>query len=130
MIRPLMIVSGTVEALFGLFLLITPNLVAGQFLEGGASSDEMFLARGFGSALLALGGAALLARNHLNTPGGLPIVYGLTAYNLLGAVILAWAAATGLGGAMMLSAAVYHALMGAALVYAINAELGPWLKQG
>lgn len=130
MLKTLMIVSGTVETLFGLVLLVTPNLVAGQFFESGATADEQFLARGFGSALLALGGAALLARNHLTTPGGLPVVYGLTAYNLLGAVLLAWAAATGIGGVMVLTAAVYHALMGAALVYAINAELGPWMRQG
>ena len=130
MIRTLMIVSGAVEALVGLLCLVAAVTAIEILFGGEATQAAQFMTRLFGAAALGLGGAALLARNHLRTPGGLPIVYGLTAYNLLGAVLLAWAAAMGLGGTLLLLAAVYHALMGAALVYAINAELGPWLKQG
>jgi hypothetical protein len=130
MIRPLMIVSGVVEALVGLLCLVAAGLVIDLFFGGGGSPAALFLARLFGAAALGLGGAALIARNYYKNPGGLAIVYGLTAYNLLAAVLLAWAAATGLGGTVLLIAAVFHALMGAALSYAINAELGPWLKQG
>jgi len=130
MIRTLMIVSGAVEALVGLLCLVAAVTAIEILFGGEATQAAQFMTRLFGAAALGLGVAALLARNHLRTPGGLPIVYGLTAYNLLGAVLLAWAAAMGLGGTLLLLAAVYHALMGAALVYAINAELGPWLKQG
>ena len=130
MIRTLMIVSGAVEALVGLLCLVAAVTAIEILFGGEATQAAQFMTRLFGAAALGLGVAALLARNHLRTPGGLPIVYGLTAYNLLGAVLLAWAAAMGLGGTLLLITAVYHALMGAALVYAINAELGPWLKQG
>lgn len=125
MIRTLMIVSGAVEALVGLMCLVAAVAAIELLFGGEASQAAQFMTRLFGAAALALGVAALLARNHLKTPGGLPIVYGLTAYNLLGAVLLVWAAANGLGGTLLLLAAVYHALMGAALVYAIKAELGP-----
>ena len=130
MIRTLMIVSGVGEALVGLLCLVAAVAAIEILFGADATQAAQFMTRLFGVAALGLGIAALLARNHLKTPGGLPIVYGLTAYNLLGAVLLTWAAAMGLGGTLLLLAAVYHALMGGALVYAINAELGPWLKQG
>lgn len=130
MLRPLMIASGVVEALVGLLCLAASVAAIELLFGGGASQAAQFMTRLFGAAALALGIAALLGRNHFGTPGGVAIVYGLTAYNLLGAVVLAWAAAASQGGMLLLLAAVYHASMGAALVYAINAELGPWLKQG
>lgn len=128
MLKTLIVVSAIVEALFGLLCLVAPNLVIELFFGAGATPAALFLARLLGAAVLTFGIAALLARNHLKSPSGVAIVYGLTAYNLLAAVLLAWAAALGLGGAITLLAAVFHSLMGAALVYAINAELGSRLK--
>jgi hypothetical protein len=130
MLRTLMIVAGIVEVLVGLPALITAATTIQMLFGGEGGTAAEFMTRLFGAAVLALGIAALIARNHLKTPGGLAIVYGLTTYILLGAVLLAWAGALGLGGTLLLIGAVYHALMGAALVYVINAELGPWMRQG
>ncbi|MBM3544569.1 MAG: hypothetical protein FJX44_08725 [Alphaproteobacteria bacterium] len=130
MLRTLMIVAGIVEILVGLPALVTAATSIEMFFGGGGGEAAEFMTRLFGAAALALGIAALLARNHLKPQGGIAIVYGLTTYILLGAVLLAWAGALGLGGTLLLMGAVYHALMGAALVYAINSELGPWVRQG
>ena len=75
MLRVLMIVSGAVEALFGLSALIGPDmLIASLGTEPNAAS--IFLARILGAATLGLGTAALLARNNLDGKGGLAAAYG------------------------------------------------------
>ena len=119
MLRFLIIVSGAVEVAFGLSALVVPNVVIDILFGTGADATAIALTRVLGAATLALGAAALLARNDLRSTGGLSVAYCLTAYNLLAAVLLAWAAATGLGGTALLVAASFHALMGAALTYAL-----------
>ena len=84
MLRLLMIVSGGFEAAFGASALIVPDMLIGALgTEAGASA--VFFARVLGAATLALGTAALLARDQLATKGGLAAAYGLALYNVLAA---------------------------------------------
>lgn len=119
MLRWLMIVSGSFEAVFGLSaLLATSALVAG--LGVGADASAVFLARVLGAATLGLGIAALLARNELHSSGGLAAAYGLALYNLFTAcVILGTAAMTGLGGTALWGVGLVHALIAMLFVYAL-----------
>jgi hypothetical protein len=117
MLRLLMIVSGGFEALFGLSALIAPTMLLGAL---GMDSDiaGMFLVRVFGTATLGLGMAALLARDQMESKGGLAIAYGLSLYNVLAACLILWTA-TSLGGATLWSTGLIHALIGALFVVAL-----------
>ena len=119
MLRLLMMVSGGFEAVFGASaILVTPMVIGALGTETNAST--IFLARVLGAATLALGIAALLSRDQLETKGGLAAAYGLTLYNLLAAGLILWtAAAAGLGGAALWGAGLFHALMGVLFVYAL-----------
>ncbi len=70
---------------------------------------------------LGLAVAALLARNDLDSKGGLAAAYGLGLYNVLAACLILWtAAAGGIGGAAALwGAGLIHAAIGALFVYAL-----------
>jgi hypothetical protein len=124
MLRLLMIVSGGFEALFGASALLAPHVLIGALgTEGGASS--VFFARVLGAATLGLGVAALLARNELNTPGGLAAAYGLALYNELAACLILWTAAVaGLDGAALWGAGLFHAAMGVLFAYALASRRG------
>lgn len=120
MLRLLMIVSGTFEALFGLSALIAPDMLVGS-LGTDPNAASFFLARILGAATLGLGTAALLARNDLNSKGGLAAAYGLGLYNVLAAGFILWTA-VGLGGAALWSTGLVHAVIGALFVYALAAR--------
>jgi hypothetical protein len=92
-------------------------------LGGEGDAKSVALARVVGAATLALGAAALLARDQLASQGGLAAAYGLTLYNVLAGVVILWVAAAGsLGGLALWGAGLYHALMGVLLVYALAME--------
>lgn len=122
MLPLLMLVSGAFEALFGLSALLAP----GQLIAAlGTESNEgaVFLARILGAATLGIGVAALLARDHVDTKGGLAAAYGLALYNVLAAALILWSTAViGLGSAMLWGAGLFHALMGLLFVYALAIE--------
>jgi hypothetical protein len=120
----MMIVSGTFEVLFGLSALMAPNmLIAALGTEPNAAYD--FLARILGAATLGLGAAALLARDDLDSKGGLAAAYGLGLYNVLAACFILWTAAvTGIGGAALWSAGLIHTLITVLLVYALAKARG------
>jgi hypothetical protein len=123
MLRRLMIVSGSVEAAFGASILIVPIVVIGILLGTEADATAIALARLLGAAALALGVAALFARDDLKSPGGLAASYGLTLYNVLAACLILWTASVaGLGGAALWGAGLFHAAMGALFVYALAAS--------
>ena len=122
MLRLLMIVSGAFEALFGLSVLIAPDMLIGSLgTEPDASS--VFLARILGAATLGLGAAALLARNELDSKGGLAAAYGLGLYNVLAACLVLWTAA-GIGGASLWSTGLIHAAIGALFVVVLARARG------
>ena len=119
MLRLLMIVSGGFEAAFGASALIVPDMLIGA-LGTEADPSAEFLARVLGAATLALGIAALLARDQLATKGGLAAAYGLALYNVLAASFILWSAAVAsLGGAALWAAGLVHALIGLLFVYAL-----------
>ena len=114
-----MIVSGGFEALFGLSVLLAPGLLIGA-LGMTSSAGTVFLARILGAATLGIGVAALLARDQVETKGGLAAAYGLALYNVLGAGLILWSAAlAGVGGAALWSAALYHIVISLLFIYAL-----------
>jgi hypothetical protein len=119
MLRLLMLVSGAFEALFGLSALLAPGqLIAALGTE--SNDGAVFLARILGAATLGIGIAALLARDHVDTKGGLAAAYGLALYNVLAGALILWSTAViGLGGAMLWGAGPFHALMGLLFAYAL-----------
>jgi hypothetical protein len=85
----------------------------------------VFLARILGAATLALGAAALLARDQLASQGGLAAAYGLTLYNVLAGAVILWVAAAGsLGGLALWAAGLIHAALGALFVLALIQRRG------
>jgi hypothetical protein len=120
MLRALMLVSGAFEALFGLSALLAPGQLIATL---GTESNEgaVFLARILGAATLGIGVAALFAREHVESKGGLAAAYGLTLYNVLAAALILWTAwVVGVGGATLLGAGLLHALIGVLFVYALS----------
>jgi len=94
MLKTLMLCSGVFEALFGLPVLIAPNLFF-RALEAEPSASGVFAVRVLGAATLGLAVAALLARNELDSKGGLAAASGLGLYNVLAAGLILWTAAGG-----------------------------------
>jgi hypothetical protein len=123
MLRALMLVSGAFEALFGLSALLAPAILIGT-LGTDSNDGAIFLARILGAATLGLGVGALFAREHVESKGGLAAAYGLALYNVLAGALILWTAwVVGLGGATLLSAGLFHALIGILFVYAL--AIGP-----
>ena len=122
MLRLLMLVSGAFEALFGLSALLAPGqLIAALGTE--PNDGALFLARILGAATLGIGIGALLARDHVESKGGLAAAYGLALYNVLAAALILWSTAVvGLGGTMLWGAGLFHALVGLLFVYALAIE--------
>jgi hypothetical protein len=117
MLRLLMIVSGAFEALFGIAAILATSMVT-DALGTGTDPAAIFFARVLGAATLGVGIAALLARNELQTHGGLAAAYGLTLYNVLAAIVILWTAAE-LGGASLWAVGIIHAVIGTLFVSAL-----------
>jgi len=122
MLKLLMIVSGAFEALFGLSVLAAPDMLIGS-LGSEPNVSSVFLARILGAATLGLGAAALLARNALDSKGGLAAAYGLALYNVLAACLILWTAAS-IGGAALWSTGLIHTAIGALFVVALARTRG------
>lgn len=98
-------------------------LIAGLGTETTAAAG--LLARIFGAAALGLGAAALLARDEVNTKGGIAAAFGLALYNVLAACFILWTAAIDhSGGAALWGAGLIHAVIGALFVYALAKARG------
>jgi hypothetical protein len=124
MLRYLMILSGGFEALFGISALLATSMLM-QALGTGGDTASVFFARVLGAATLGLGIAAVLARNDLDSAGGLAAAYGLALYNVIAAVLIIWAIAAGsLGGAALVGAGLFHAAMAVLFVYALAMRRG------
>ena len=118
--RLLLTLAGGLEILAGSAALIIPAPVVSLLL--GVSMDPVasVLARLFGAGVFALGLACLKARNDVRSPAGVAVSIGITAYNLLAAVVLIWAAAgLSLGGLLLWGAGISHATLGALFVFAL-----------
>ena len=112
-LRLLLTLCGGLEILAGLPALISPSTVVSLLLGGPVDGITGVLARLFGAGVFALGLACLKARHDVASPAGLAMSFGITAYNLLTAVVLLWtAAASGLGGLLLWAAGIGHAALG------------------
>lgn len=91
-LRLLLTLAGGLEILAGLATLITPAPVVSLLLGVPVDPIALVLARLFGAGVFALGLACLKARHDVGSPAGLAMSIGITAYNVLAAVVLLWAA--------------------------------------
>jgi len=70
--------------------------------------------------VFAVGLACLKARHDVASPAGVAVSIGITAYNILAAVVLLWTAtSSGLGGLLLWGAGIGHAALGALFVSAL-----------
>ena len=92
MIKSLLIITAIFEVLTGLALLVSPSR-AGLSLTGSPidSAAGVIVARVAGAALLAIGVACWLARDHGHSPAGQALIVGLLTYNLAAAAVLGFA---------------------------------------
>jgi hypothetical protein len=122
-LRLLLTLSGGLEILAGSAALIIPAPVVSLLLGSSLDPISSVLARLFGAGVFALGLACLKARDDVGSPAGLAVSIGITAYNVLAAVILLWTAAgPGLGGLLLWGAGIVHAALGALFVSALAAS--------
>jgi len=113
-LKLLLTISGALEVLAGLAALISPAAVISLLLGSPAETPALVVARLFGAAALALGLACLKAREDVGAPAGVAVSIGITAYNVLAAVVLIWTAAgLNLGGLLLWAAGIGHAVLGA-----------------
>jgi hypothetical protein len=122
-LRLLLTLCGGLEILAGLTVLIAPGPLLSLLLGGPVDPISSVMARLFGAGVFALGLACLKARDDVRSPAGLAVSLGITAYNILAAVVLLWTAAeSGLGGLLLWGAGIGHAALGAWFVSAIVAS--------
>ena len=121
MLKLMMTVSGWIEIAFGISALAVPLMVVEAVGGTDADMPTLALVRLAGAATLALGVAALAARDHLDVAGGLAAAYGLGLYNVVAAVTLLFAAVAA-GGAGLWGGALLHSAIGALFAYALVAR--------
>lgn len=121
MLKPLMLVSGWIEVLFGFSALFIPLMVVEAVGGTGAGTQALTLIRLLGAATLGVGVGALVGRNHLDTQGGLATAYGLGLYNVLAAPALIVGAVSA-GGAGLWGGAVLHTVIALLFCYALVAR--------
>ena len=119
-LRFLLTLSGLLEALVGVLTLISPTTAISLLLGVPVDPIAAVLTRLFGAGVFALGLACVKARDDLGSPAGLAVSISITSYNLLAAVVIIWAAAgLGLGGMLLWTTGIGHAVLGALFVAAL-----------
>lgn len=119
-LKLLLTISGGLETLAGLAALICPAVVISLLLGSPADPSALVVARLFGAAAFALGLACLKAREDVGAPAAVAVSIGITAYNVLAAVVLIWAAAgLTLGGLLLWAAGIGHVVLGALFLSAL-----------
>lgn len=119
-LRFLLTLAGGLEILAGSAALIIPAPVVSLLLGVSIDPIASVLARLFGAGVFALGLACLKARHDVGSPAGLAVSIGITAYNILAAVVLLrTAAGSDLGGLLLWAAGISHATLGGLFVLAL-----------
>ncbi len=119
-LRFLLALAGGLEILAGSAALIIPALVISLLLGSSLDPIASVLARLFGAGVFGLGLACLKARHDVGGPAGVAVSIGITAYNILAAVVLLWAAAgLSLGGLLLWAAGIGHGALSALFVFAL-----------
>ena len=111
----LMTVTAFVETGTGLLLLIWPALVfALLFGWRQVAPDTLLIGRVAGAGVISIGVASWPARRDTRTPGELGVLAGVLTYNVLSALLLAFAGAgLKMAGVLLWPAVVYHAVLAA-----------------
>jgi Na+-driven multidrug efflux pump len=118
MLRALMLVSGCIEIVFGVVAVVAPDpVIEAVGATGDVQAPVLALISLLGAATLGLGVGALVGRNHLETVGGRAAAYGLGLYNVVGALVLLFAASD-VGSSGLWGGAVLHAVIALLFVYA------------
>jgi Na+-driven multidrug efflux pump len=118
MLRALMLVSGCIEIVFGVVAVVAPDpVIEAVGATGDVQAPILALISLLGAATLGLGVGALVGRNHLETVGGRAAAYGLGLYNVVGALVLLFAASD-VGSSGLWGGAVLHAVIALLFVYA------------
>lgn len=118
MLRALMLVSGCIEIVFGVVAVVAPDpVIEAVGAKGDVQAAVLALISLLGAATLGLGVGALVGRNHLETAGGRAAAYGLGLYNVVGALVLLFAASD-VGSSGLWGGAVLHAVIALLFVYA------------
>jgi hypothetical protein len=121
--RKILAFAAVVEAGTGLALMIDPAIVARLLLGAELADVETVLGRCFGIALLALALASWPGRQRGD--GGSPTVRGMSTYNALIALYLAWLGIVGhRGGLLLWPAVALHAVVALLLVRTWRNERG------
>jgi hypothetical protein len=122
-VKLLLTLCGGLEILAGLAALIAPGPLLSLLLGGPGDPISSVMARLFGAGVFALGLACVKARHDVASPAGLAVSLGITAYNVLAAVVLLWTAAgSDLGGLLLWGAGIGHAALGLLFVSALMTE--------
>ena len=117
MLKPLMLVSGVIEVLFGLSALVAPVVVIEAVGGSGGGVPTLALIRLLGAATFGLGAGALIGRGYLDTAGGMAAAYGLGLYNVVGACMLVIGAASA-GDPGLWAGAILHIVIAVLFVIA------------
>jgi hypothetical protein len=122
-VTSLMIVTGLVETATGLLLLLWPALVFVLLLDWRQAAPEtLLIGRVAGAAVISIGVASWPARRDTRTPAQLGVLAGLLTYNVLAALLLAFAGAgLKMAGVLLWPAVVYHAALAAWCVACLRA---------
>jgi hypothetical protein len=102
-------VTAVIEAGAGLGLLALPDVVVKLLLGADISGAALPLGRVAGVALLALGAASWLAREH--AASALTTASAMLLYNCGGAAVLAMAGVSGMTGVLLWPAIALHTAM-------------------
>ncbi len=111
----LLIVTAFAEAGAGLLLVLLPAvLLALLFGWRQAAPETLLMGRVAGAGLLGIAVASWLARHDSRTPAQLGLLAGVLVYNVVAAVLLAFAGAgLNMAGILLWPAVVYHAALAA-----------------
>ena len=114
-VTPLMIVTALVETGTGLLLLVWPALVFVLLLGWRQALPEtLLIGRVAGAGVISIGVASWPARHDTRTPAQLGVLTGLLIYNMLAALLLAFAGAgLKMAGVLLWPAVAYHTALAA-----------------
>ena len=112
-LKELFIVTAVVEIATGLALLALPAVVLASLLGIQAAVEEtLVVSRIAGAALLAIGVTSALTRDDANTPAQRGVLVGILTYDVLVALLLAYAGlAVQMAGAALWPAVVLHTVL-------------------
>jgi hypothetical protein len=115
-LRTFLAIMGGLGVLFGLEFLLVPGFGLPQY---GVPADphNLMQARFFGGTLLAWGLVSWLARGCRDDTAVRAILQGSLVGHLLGAILSAWAAVSGLENAMAWSSVAIYGLLAAGCLY-------------